>query len=246
MHWTTRALLFTIAAGLFGTTALLAQRGGIPGALPSSTAIGAGALSRGPSATAASTGPARGYIAPAGSARPFRYANTYGYSNGYNYSNRRYRPLPSYYVAAPFYYPYFDASGGTDYSNAPSDYGDYGPGYGYGPDPATDQLAHNQAAIGAQVQRLTDQMNSMMYGPGGYPAPQPQAQQQAAPAPPITVVLRSGEKLSVDNYAVTDNTFWDFTQHGTRKIPLSSIDLSASAKATEDSGGEFPQIQGAK
>jgi hypothetical protein len=98
----------------------------------------------------------------------------------------------------------------------------------------------NQAALGQQVQRLTDQMNNLMYGQQPYPQ-QSGASQQPAPIP-LTLVLRTGEQLQVQNYAVTDNTFWDFAQRGTRKIPLSNIDLAASAKATQANGGEFPQL----
>jgi hypothetical protein len=145
-------------------------------------------------------------------------------------------------VIAPFYYPSFDWSGGTDYSAAPYEDPGYGGGYGPGPDPATDAMLRNQAALGQQVQRLTDQMNGMMYGQG-YPQPATEAQQTAPPVP-LTLVLNNGEKLQVQNYAVTDSTFWDFTQRGTRKIPLSNIDLAASAKATQANGGEFPQIDG--
>jgi hypothetical protein len=223
---------------------VFAQRGGygggaVRGTLPSSTAIGAGALTHGPSSTAASTS------AAFASSRP--YTGNHGGSYGGRYNNRgynNYRNLPRSYVIAPFYYPSFDWSGGTDTSAAPSDepgYGGYGPP---GPDPATDALMQNQAALGQQVQRLTTQVNGMMYGQPGpdYPAA---SQQQAPPAPPITLVLHSGEQLQVQNYAVTNNMFWDFTQRGTRKIPVSSIDVAASAKATEAAGGDFPALSGA-
>jgi hypothetical protein len=235
-----RALLFTIAIGTFTAGTLLAQYRGGAGrvTLPSSTAIGAGALSAGPSATARSTGPAfgrSGYLGP----RTYSRAGTY---TNREYTNREYRRLPRSYVIAPYYYPFFDWSGGTDYANAPAPYdeNDYVP---YGPDPNTDAMLRSQAALGQQVQRLTDQVNGLMYGPGG-------PQQQAAappqtPAPiPLTLILRNGEHLQVQNYAVTDNTFWDFTQRGTRKIPLSNIDVNASIKATQANGGEFPQLDG--
>jgi hypothetical protein len=199
--------------------------------LPSSTALGAGALSRGPSSTAGSTSAAFAFT------RPYGGRSNYSYNRGYN----NYHALPRSYVIAPFYYPAFDWSGGTDYSAAP--YGGGDPGYGYGPDPATDALMQNQAALGQQVQRLTAQVNGMMYG---QPGPDYTSQQQAPPAAPITLVLRNGEQLQVQNYAVTNNMFWDFTQRGTRKIPVSSIDLAASEKATAAAGGEFPTLSGAQ
>jgi len=236
--------------GLFAMTAgvVLAQRGGYAGAaarapLPSSTAIGAGALTARPSSTAGSSAAAFGFTRPyTGNRGGGRYGGRgYSYNRGYN----NYRTLPRSYVIAPFYYPSFDWSGGTDTSAAPYE----GDG-GYGPDPATDAMMQNQAALGQQVQRLTAEVNSMKYGQPGPAQPNPYdmapIQQQAMPpAPPITLVLRSGEHVQLQNYAVASNMFWDFTQHGTRKFPLPSIDLAASEKATEAAGGEFPMVSGA-
>ncbi len=67
-------------------------------------------------------------------------------------------------------------------------------------------------------------------------------QEPATPQVPVTLVLRSGQQIEVQNYAVMDQTFWDFTNQPARKIPLSNIDVAASAKATEAKGGEFPSI----
>lgn len=236
MPGTSRILL---GLGIVAVTAgtLFAQRGSFGVARapsPSSTAIGAGALSFGPSSTARSTAPSFGFTRPGNGYSGYSYNRNYARSNAY-------RSLPRSYVIAPFYYPNFDWSGGTDYSNAPYDDSGYG-GYGYGPDPATDAMMANQAALGQQVQRLTAQMNGIMYGQQYQP--DVAAQQQAPPAIPLTLVLRSGERLQVQNYAVTDNTFWDFTQRGTRKIPLSNIDVTASEKATQAAGGDFPQLDG--
>jgi hypothetical protein len=142
-------------------------------------------------------------------------------------------------VAAPYYYPFFDWGGDYSGAGAPGPYDDSG----YGPDPAIDAMLRNQAALGQQVQRLTAQLNDMVYGQG-YQQQAAAPQEQAPPPIPITLVLRSGEQLRVQNYAVTGNTFWDFTQTGTRKIPLSNIDIAASTRATQANGAEFPQLDG--
>jgi hypothetical protein len=241
MHCISRALLLSICLGVLSASTLLAQRGGAVAGralLPSSTALGAGALSAFPSSTSRSTAPAVGrpsYSAGYGVARP-GYGATRNYSRANN--RREYRPLSPAYVAAPYYYPFFDWGG--DYSSQAAPYDDSS---GYGPDPATDAMLRNQAALGQQVQRLTAQLNDMMYGQG-YQQQSPMAQEPPAPSIPITLVLRSGEQLRVQNYAITNNTFWDFGQTATRKIPLSSIDLAASSKATQANGGEFPQLDG--
>ncbi len=236
MHSFKRALLFTVFIGCFGAADLIAQRGGAVGSrapLPSSTALGAGALSSRPSSTSRSTGPSFA-------------GNGYGRGYGRVYNSRRtgtntYRALPRAYVVAPYYYPFLDWSGATDYSASGA------PGYddpGNGPDPGSDAMMMNQAALGQQVQRLTGQVNDLMYSQGyqGYAASQP----ATPPAPPVTLVLRDGQRLQVQNYAVSGNTFWDFTDRGTRRIPISTIDLAASVKATQANGGEFPQIDGAQ
>jgi len=80
--------------------------------------------------------------------------------------------------------------------------------------------------------------------------PPAESHEQTAPAqpepvvvqPPITIVLQDGQHFVVQNYAVMDATLWDFSKPVPRKIPLSSIDLSASARATSIAGGEFPEL----
>jgi hypothetical protein len=240
MHWLSRTLLFTVSLGVFGTAALLAQRGGVGARapLPSSTALGAGALSTHPSSTSLASSPSLRSPGYGGFGRP-GYVGTRNYSRTNTRARRDYRQLPYAYVAAPYYYPSFDWGGDYSGGGAPAPYDDSG----YGPDPATDAMLRNQAALGQQVQRLTAQLNDMMYGQG-YPQQAAAPQEQAPPTIPITLVLRSGEQLRVQNYAVTGNTFWDFMQTGTRKIPLSNIDIAASTRATQANGAEFPQLDG--
>ena len=166
-----------------------------------------------------------------------------GYGNAYNRGsrggyganrNRYYRSLPYAYVASPFYYPYSDF--GPSYypndsgGNLPPPEGDVPP-----------SMAEN--ALGDQLARLSaevDQMHSQMAGVPS-PAPYPSSDQEPAAAP-ITVVLRDGEQLKVQNYAVMNQTFWDFSHQPAKQIPISSIDVPASTKATAENGGEFPQV----
>jgi hypothetical protein len=55
-------------------------------------------------------------------------------------------------------------------------------------------------------------------------------------------VLRNGQKIQVQNYAVMGDSFWDFSRQPARRIPLSMVDVAASAKATEANGGQFPAL----
>lgn len=220
MRWVTRALVFSTLAAAIATN-LPAQHGGGRGAnvpLPSSTALGAGALTFGPSSTAHSTMPARGTITYGRGGHP---QVNYGHDN---------RGLPLAYWLAPYYYP--------------PDYGPYGgaPDYNAG-DPNAQAAMMAQRALVDEVQRLSAQVAEMQYGQQAQ-AQQYAMQQEPPPPPqvPLTLVLRDGQQLQVQNYAVMDQTFWDFTRQPVRKIPLSSVDVPASAKATEAKGGEFPQL----
>jgi hypothetical protein len=46
----------------------------------------------------------------------------------------------------------------------------------------------------------------------------------------------------VQNYAVMGDSFWDFSRQPARRIAISSLNIEASTKATEASGGEFPAL----
>jgi len=80
------------------------------------------------------------------------------------------------------------------------------------------------------------------YPPVPYSMTAPQAAPEPAPpATPVTLVLKSGQKLEVQSYAIMNGTLWDFTKQNSRRIRLADIDKPASAKATEDAGGSFPE-----
>jgi len=55
-------------------------------------------------------------------------------------------------------------------------------------------------------------------------------------------VLRDGQQLQVASYAVMDRVFWDFSKQPARRIAVADIDVAASTKATEATGGEFPEL----
>ena len=231
MRWPPRVLILsTLTAAL--ATGSFAQRGGfsqrgLPAypAVPSSTAIGMGSA---------------GGIHPTG----FGYSSGYGGYGGRtgvgssrgNLNNRRggdYRRVPSGYFFSPYLYPFLDY-GSAPYGGAPDD-----PPY----DPNADYQAMAQNAIGLQLQRLTAEVQQMKFdqqaqSPLVAAVPQP----APPPAPPITIVLRNGQQLQVQNYAVMGATLWDFSNQPARKIPVSNIDVEASAKASSASGADFPQL----
>ena len=168
------------------------------------------------------------------------------HGNSHYVWNRRYPDRgrgPSYFFA-PYYYPLFGDSSSSFYDDA----GPYG--YESGPgQPPEDQPAPETGALMDQVQRLSAQVADLRNNlqptqsqPAG-PVPPVVEQPSQPPSPPITLVLTNGQSVRVQSYAVMDNTFWDFSGQTAHKIPLSSIDIPASTKATEAGGAEFPQLQ---
>ena len=147
--------------------------------------------------------------------------------------------MPYGYFFAPYYYPYLGYA-----DSAYSDYGYGDPGYGYdaAADPNAQGAAMTENMLGDQINRLSAEVEQLKYGPPQQ-APTPLAQQDPQPPQtPVTLVLRNGQQLKIQNYAVMDQTFWDFSSQPTLKIPISNIDVAASAKATMASGAEFPQL----
>ncbi len=163
---------------------------------------------------------------PASGISPFAWRQIQR-SNRYAYGN-----TPYGYFFAPYYYPFLG-------------YGDsgYSGGYYDAPppeDPGLQNMSMVQGALGRQVQRLSDQVEQLRAAQQSGGIPENSDAQQTVP---ITVVLRNGQKMQVLNYAVMDQTFWDFSRQPARKIPISNIDISASTTATEASGGEFPSLR---
>jgi hypothetical protein len=137
---------------------------------------------------------------------------------------------------APYYYPSFAYE---DNGYASTQYGAPQP-----PDPRLQNMMRAEGALSQQIQMLSDQIdqlkNAQQRGAGA--VPHDEDVQQTSPQVPITLVLRNGQQIQVQNYAVMDHMFWDFTKQPARRIPVSSIDIAASTRATEATGAEFPQL----
>ncbi len=227
MRFLSRSVLFSVLAAAVATN-LLAQRGAHGGyaSSPGHSSFAAHGYSAGRAPIAGYTGlrsPSAGYTGiRAGALR----------SRGYG---RDYRHVPYSYFFTPYYYPFLD------YSDAP--YG--GSPYDMPDDPSAEAAIMAQNALGEQVQRLSAAVDQLAYNQQAQQAASyPQAYSQPAPkVPPVMLVLRSGQTVEVQNYAVMDQTFWDFTGQPARKIPISSIDIAASTRATQAKGGEFPQLE---
>ncbi len=151
-------------------------------------------------------------------------------------SNRfGYGSVPYGAFFAPYYYPslgYGDSAyAGNGYDAPPPE------------DPAVQNMTASENMLAKQVQILSDQIDQLKSAQQRGAIPQEESAQETTPQVPITLVLRNGQQIQVQNYAIMNQTFWDFTRQPARKIPVSSIDIAASMRATEATGAEFPQLK---
>jgi hypothetical protein len=151
-------------------------------------------------------------------------------------------------VAAPFY-PYLPYLG---YDSSLNTF----PSYNEMVDPNAQAFAAAQDSLGEQIRQLTAELDSVKRQvntpstPAPYAPPVPPAVPSRAPEetgtgasqPPVIVVLKDGQRLSVQSYAVMNGFVWDFSKHPVRKIPVSNIDVGESVKASEANGTEFPDL----
>ena len=71
------------------------------------------------------------------------------------------------------------------------------------------------------------------------PAPAAGERQGSAIMPATVLVFRDQHTKEIQNYAIVGQTLWNFAPQHTEKIPLSELDLPATAKANGDRGVTF-------
>lgn len=235
-----RLISATVAAfALFAWIAIPAAMGQINGVPASVTSIGFGGhATPGVPASITSLGP-RGFQSrspffnePACCINPLFPVN----SNPPLFSHHHHRgsnfPATLPYYSAP-YAPVIvvqesaedeSAEAEEEYRGGPTIFDRRGPGRSSRPEPEEDRYAKRER----REERETE------------PAPQPVAEPAPAAEQPETVlVFKDGHQLEVQNYAVVGSTLYDFTEGRRRKIALSELDLSATAKQNDDRGIDF-------
>lgn len=136
-------------------------------------------------------------------------------------------------------FPFFAYSGFYGY---PYDYGYYsGPvaDYSYQSYDSYNAFYDQQRRTEDRLDRLEDRIDRMR--------DQDQYRAEArVPRPPRdeaiqsrVLVFRDKHTEEVQNYGIAGQTLWIFTEQRARKIPLSDLDLSATAKANEQRGLDF-------
>jgi len=210
-----------VLVGLLGTSVALAQ---IHGAPPSVTSMGFGGHPfSGISPSVTSIGPRGFTFNPAiPSSRPW-----FGIPQNQSFGNR------------PHHHPRFP-QGSVGYYGLPY-YGYYGNGYYDNGSDAQNYASEDEYNGGPT---MFDRR-----GPGYAPRPpEPERRSEANAAPPeaepepstpTVLVFKDGHQLEVENYAIVGATLYDLTEGHRRRVALSDLDLSSTAKQNDDRGIDF-------
>jgi hypothetical protein len=102
----------------------------------------------------------------------------------------------------------------------------------------------NQQSLDEQsVRRQADQdVYARLASAPPYP---PHNTERTEIVPDTVLVFRDQHKQEVQNYAIVGQTLWNFAPQHTQKIPLSDLDLPATAKANDERGVDF-RLPGAR
>ena len=170
-----------------------------------------------------------------------RYPNQY---QGYSYNRRGH----TYGVVAPFFYgfgyanPYYSDYSDDSLAGLPNQDPVDTPA-----DPASQHLAMQEDLLGQEIDQLNSEISAMKEQsrqaepPVPYRAlPQEGEEPVNPPTPPVTVVLNDGRKFQSSNFAVVNDTFWDFSKSPARRVAMMEVNVPASVKASAADGAEFP------
>ena len=131
-----------------------------------------------------------------------------------------------FFASFPFWsygYPYY------------GDYSSYNSSRAYSDE--TRQLSQEINQLSYEVEQLRQEQE---YRPSA-PPPPAQPRQEAKPERPRPTVLifRDKHLQEVKNYAIVGPTLWIFNEQRAAKVPLSSLDVDATAKLNYERGVEF-------
>jgi predicted TIM-barrel fold metal-dependent hydrolase len=98
--------------------------------------------------------------------------------------------------------------------------------YDQAPSPEDNGLQRDVQALSGKIDRLQADVEARN-------AP------KSDPEPLTALVFRDQHVLEVRNYAISGGTLWVMSEQGAKKIPLSQLDLDATAKMNDDRGVDF-------
>jgi hypothetical protein len=102
-------------------------------------------------------------------------------------------------------------------------------------------LANEMNQQSLDQQRMREQGDQDLYAQWAPPPPRERSQHEELneAAPATVLVFRDEHKQEVHNYAIVGQTLWNFSPQHTQKIPLSDLDVPATAKENDERGVDF-------
>ncbi|MBZ5707282.1 MAG: hypothetical protein LAN63_18190 [Acidobacteriia bacterium] len=130
-------------------------------------------------------------------------------------------PVP---YAVPYAVPVEDTSveEPEDYSGGPTIFDRRGPGTAY------------RGELRSEAPPRDERAAEVAPEPAAPPAETPVADQ-----PKTVLVFKDGHQAEVENYAIVGDTLYDLSEGRRHKIPLSDLDLTATAQQNDDRGIDF-------
>jgi hypothetical protein len=126
----------------------------------------------------------------------------------------------------------------------PWGYGAFDPYWWWDSGSSYDQDQQDQTGLANEMnqqsldeQRMREQDDQDAYAGSAPPYQHQQERTEAAPA--TVLIFRDQHKQEVQNYAIVGLTLWTFDPHHSERIPLSDLDLAATAQANDDRGVRF-------
>jgi hypothetical protein len=102
-------------------------------------------------------------------------------------------------------------------------------------------LANEMNQQSLEEQRMRQQSDQDLYAGSAPPPPRQRSEHtelnEAAPA--TVLVFRDEHKQEIHNYAIVGQTLWNFNPQHTQKIPLSDLDIPATARTNDERGVDF-------
>jgi hypothetical protein len=113
--------------------------------------------------------------------------------------------------------------------------------YNYDEEQTREQaLASEMNAVNLEEQNLRERENWDRERNQDSYARRPREREEHSAAVPATVlVFRDQHQQEVRNYAIAGGTLWVFNEQAAKKIPLSDLDLAATARMNDEHGVDF-------
>jgi hypothetical protein len=101
-------------------------------------------------------------------------------------------------------------------------------------------LASEMDALSIEEQRLREQEERDGDQDSYIRRPQPRAEEKSDAGPETALVFRDQHVEEIRNYAISGGTLWVLNDHQAgKKIPLTQLDLAATAKMNDERGVDF-------